>query len=187
MRNLSNHPDRIRMLKAIKSGKVPFALHLKQCESCRILYDLLASHGAAASPKLERPSRAAVRQSALIPKLVQSRKPARAVPGRVEFDSWAQLPAMQIRQAPSDLERRLRLTAQGYTLELVADRKGRNWEFVARVYNKEQVCTEFILQVGRLKLGPEAHDCYFWTAAKPPRRLQLLSPALKLDFGEISW
>lgn len=175
------------MLKAIKSGKVPFASHLKQCENCRILYDLLVSHGAVDSQKLERPSRIAVHRSALIPKLVQSRRPARDLPGRVEFDSWAQLPAMQIREAPSDLERRLRLTASGYTLELVADRRGQGWEFVARVYDKERVCTEFILQVGRLKLGTEAHDCYFWSANKPPQRLRLLSPALKIDFGEISW
>ncbi len=97
------------------------------------------------------------------------------------------VPAMQIREAPSDLERRLRLTAQGYTLELVADRRGKGWEFVARVYFKEQVCTEFILQVGRLKLGPEAHDCYFWSTPKPPRSLKLLSPELKIDFGEITW
>jgi hypothetical protein len=175
------------MFKAIRSGTVPFASHLEQCDHCRILFKLLSHHNLPYSAELEKPDQAAIRQWGQIPRLAQSRRPVRAIRGRVVLDSWAHLPAMQIRQAPPDVERHVSFAAGQYTLELVADRSTEGWEFVARVYDRDKVTSEFFLQVGRTKLSPESHDCYFWTASKPPRSLKLLSPSLKIDFGKLSW
>jgi hypothetical protein len=33
----------------------------------------------------------------------------------------------------------------------------------------------------------KSQHCFFWTAKRPPRRIQLLSPSVKIDFGSISW
>ncbi len=122
-----------------------------------------------------------------ISRLVESRNPERSVPGAVVFDSWQDLPVTQTRYVAPGLERRLRLRSDRYLLELVGDRQLREWDFVARVYDREKVTRQFILQVGRRKLYPEVQDCFYWSSARPPRRIQLLSPSLRIDFGNIKW
>ena len=195
----NRHPDRAEMLAAIKLGTVPFADHLKSCESCRQLFEILSQFGEwevgkdtgdpgreAGDIRFEAPLDSVYRHRA-IARLIQSRRPERTIDGKVAFDSWADLPAVEVREAALEGERRLRLTADRYTLELIGDRRLDRWEFVARVYDRKKVSSEFILQIGRKKLHPCSQACFFWDAKRPPRRIQLLSPSLKIDFGEVRW
>ncbi len=187
MKKTEIHPDRASMLKAIQTGEVPFSSHLVRCAECRELYELFVQYRPDERLNDLEPSSQSVARARAVPKLVESRSPARAITGGVAFDSWADLPAVQIRSAVGTLERRIRLEAGKYTLELVADRVQTEWEFVARIYDRHQVTSEFILQVGRRKLVPQSQRCYFWSAKNPPKTMQLLSSALKIDFGKLTW
>lgn len=187
MKKAETHPDRASLLRAAQSGKVPFASHLARCAECRELYELFVQYGPDERLKDLAPSPQSVALAKAIPRLVASRRPARAVAGRVAFDSWADVPAVQLRSAVGTLERRLRFEAGKYTLEIVAERAQKEWEFVARIYERQEVTSEFILKVGSRKLVPQSQRCYYWTAKNPPRTLQLLSPDLKIDFGKLTW
>jgi hypothetical protein len=183
-----NHPDRDELLRAIVSGSIPFKSHLARCESCRTLFELLSLHHTkAADPFISPPPVGALYRQMAISRLAASRNPERSATGSVIFDSWQDLPAAQTRNVAPGLERRLRLQSEHYLLELVGDRQLREWDFVARVYDRAQVTRQFILQVGRRKLYPEVQDCFYWSSARPPGRIQLLSPSLRIDFGNIKW
>jgi len=187
MKKSENHPDRASLLNAAATGEVPFASHLKRCAQCRELFELFVQYGPDERLKDLAPPPQSVARAAAVPKLVESRRPARAVSGRLAFDSWADLPAVQFRSAVGSLERRVRLEAGPYTLELVAERGQSEWEFVARIYDRDKVTSEFILKAGRRKLVPRSQACYYWSAKNPPRVLQLLSSELKIDFGKLTW
>jgi hypothetical protein len=187
MKVLDDHPDRAEMLKAIKSGTVPFASHLDCCPACRQLFELLLHYGAAGRGPHAEPSPESVYRHIAIARLAESRRPKRTLAGSVVYDSWAQLPALQMREAALDGERRLRLAASEYSMEFIADRQLKIWDFVARVYDRDTATSEFILQIGRKKLYIRAHQCYFWSAKNPPRRIQLLSPSFRIDFGRLRW
>jgi hypothetical protein len=183
-----NHPDRDEMLRAIVTGSVPFKSHLARCETCRMLFELLSIHRAEAPDSLiSVPPVGALYRQMAISRLAESRNPERSVSGAIIFDSWQHLPVSQTRDAAPGLERRMRLKSDQYLLELIGDRQLREWDFVARVYDRARVTREFILKVGRRKLYPELQDCFFWSSARPPRRIQLLSPSLRVDFGNIKW
>ena len=182
-----NHPDRNEMLKAIVEGSDCLTEHLAKCRSCRTLFELLSHHSTDRTRQVfELPKGSLYRQMA-IARLVESRHSERSVSGRIMFDSWDQLTSLQTRDAAAGTERRLRLDAGRFVLEFVADRQLREWEFVARVYEDKHATREFILKVGRQKLFPEVEDCFFWSGPKPPRRIQLLSPKLRIDFGNLRW
>ena len=175
------------MLEAIRSGVIPFQDHLDQCEECRNLFAVLSRVTTEAELAASEPSRHSVYRHRAIALIDQSRHPRRQIAGAVVFDSWSHLSNVQVRDAVLEGERRLRLKAGRYVVELVADRQLDTWEFTARVYAGTAVTSEFILQIGRRKLFAEAQQCYFWTAKHPPRRVRLLSPDVGVDFGELSW
>ncbi len=187
------------MMAAVKTGNVPFASHLEKCEPCRQLFELLShltgveseltepQSSDCAVPVEYEPSLESVYRHRAIARLVESRHPARTIGGLVVYDSWANLPAVQVRDALLEGERRMRLKAGRFTLELIGDRQLEQWEFVARVYDRTKVTPEFILQVGRKKLYARSQNCFFWSAKRPPRKVQLLSPSTRIDFGTLKW
>ena len=113
--------------------------------------------------------------------------PANLVEGRAVDDSWSGLPALATRDAAKGMERHLLFRAGPIALVLNACRDPQGWRFVARVYRKSEATHEFVLKTGREKLRPGFRDCYYWTANRPPRRLQLLSPSLGIDVEDIKW
>lgn len=187
MKSGGTHPGREEMIRAIKSGSVPFRDHLKQCQACREMFDVLS--------KIVKPSEAketpapmeSVYRHMAVPRMIESRHPRRTIDGSVVFDSWSQLPAMQTRDSGYGVERRLRFRADRFILEFVAEHQQGCWQFVARVYDGDKVSPEFILQVGRKKLHHEGHRCFFWSSSKPPGKIQLLSPSFRIVLDKLSW
>jgi hypothetical protein len=176
-----------KMMKAIKTGSVPFEAHLKECRSCNEMFEFLSSIDILKRQPLEPVSEGLISRFSLIPVLVGSHKPARSVTGAVKFDSWSQLPALAARDGAKGMERRMRLKAGRITLELVAEHRPEGWEFTARVYDKRKVDSNFVLKIGRQKIPAGLQSCFFWSSEKPPRRIQLLSPKVFIDFGPLNW
>jgi hypothetical protein len=179
--------SREEMLRAIKTGSVPFDAHLKECPSCSEMFEFLSSIGIANRLPLEQASEDLVSRFSLIPLLVGTQKPARSISGSLRFDSWQHLPAFAARDGAKGMERRMRLKAGRITLELVAEHRPEGWEFTARVYDKREITSGFVLKTGRRKIPAGLQNCFFWSSEKPPRRIQLLSPKVLIDFGPLSW
>ena len=175
------------MMKAIETGKVPFGAHLEECRDCREMFEFLASVDISNRSQLDTPSEELISRLSLIPLLSGTHKPAQTVSGRVGFDSWSQLPALAARDGAKGMERRMRLKAGRITLELVAEHRPEGWEFTARVYDGRQVTSDYVLKVGRKRIPAGLQSCFFWSSERPPKRIQLLSPKVLIDFGQLNW
>jgi len=183
----TRHPERDQIVQAVRSGVVPFRDHLEECESCRSVYEFLLLCHRVECTDFEEAHPAAVNRHAALPLVIGDWTPRNSQIGRTVRDSWINLPATVTRDAAMGLERSLRLSAGPIALELVGDRSPEGWRFVARCYRRGAATGEFVLKVGRERLQPGLHECYSWTSRKPPRRIQLLSPALLLTFDTGKW
>ncbi len=187
MKTKGKHPERKEMLRAIKTGKVPFRSHMDECKECRDLYTALSSFPVSGKPSMIQPSRDALASSMAVPALSRSRKPVRKVVGRLSFDSWTASPALDTREAPLGITRRICLEAGAVTLEIVAERTREGWDFVARAYRSGKVASEFALRVGRNSILPRAQGFYHWSSARAPRVINLRSPDLHVSFKGLTW
>jgi hypothetical protein len=185
--NNQHHPDRDQIMRAVETGKVPFADHLKSCEACRDLYELARMYRDANGFTWPTPSDRQIERHAALPFLIGNWTSENATEGRVSLDSWKDLPASAIRDSAQGLERRLRLAAGPVELELVGERTLGGWRFVARCYREGSVTGEFVLKVGRRRMQAGRYECFRWTSDQPPRSVQLLSPSLEVVFDNIKW
>ena len=71
------------MIKALKTGIVPFNDHLRKCHDCRELFDFLSSIGIPTRRPLEKPSGELISRYSLIPLLSGSYKPNGTIVGAV--------------------------------------------------------------------------------------------------------
>lgn len=181
------HPSRRTMLTAIESGQVPFRAHLKKCLACRQLFELLQRYAQPGQPPMVGSSPETVSKLAAIPMAAGQMRPSREVAGWLHQDSWTDLPAVALRDSGVGLERRVVFSAGPIRLELVAHRTRGGWEFVARVFDSDEVVTEYALRAGRATLAPAGDGYYHWRTEHPPKTLRLLSPAVRIDFEKLSW
>ena len=185
-RRATTHPSRQAMLKEDLTGKKIDA-HLKECEDCRTLHALVKSFAAADASLIETPSEQAVQRYCALPTLSSERSDERIEVGKMVFDSWTERHVTTLRDLTDGLVRRMCLSAGNITLEIVAERRGHEWEFVARVYDKNTVTSEYVLNIGRRKLQPKAHGFYFWRSSVAPATFRLLSGERNLEFGAVTW
>ncbi len=181
------HPGRVKMLKAVKTGKVSFREHLEDCDDCRRLFRLLSQYDVSGNTELDRPSIQAVEAWAAVPLLYGRNGRVTHVPGEVSFDSWSHRPALELRDIGVGQTRRVCLKAGTIQLEIVAGRLQEQWEFTARIYKRKVATSEFVLRAGRCKLLAKSRGFYHWSSRTAPRTIRLLSPSLEVDFEKLSW
>ena len=187
MKTRSSHPERKAMLKALRTGVVPFRAHLDECEACRSLFALLSDFPVAGMPPLANVSADSVAAAEAVP-LAHSNLPARrVVSGRMTFDSWSDRPALEIRNAGAGLTRRLCLKAGRLSLEIVAERTLEGWDFVARVYSAKKAVSGYSLRIGTRNVLPRSQGFYHWSSKAAPRTLELIGTADRFRFEGLSW
>lgn len=183
----NRHPDREEIFEAIKSGANPFADHLAECETCAQLFEMLKLIG----QPTDRPAHATLPGNLYDLKGIalrdSSRRPKRSRHGKLIHDSWANIPPVQLRGSAYRSERRVRFEFNNVVLELVIERTAGMFELVARAYENGAPSTEYLLQVGRRKLIPENHGCFYWMSDTPPRKLTLWSPETRIELGSLAW
>ena len=183
----SGHPSRQALLKAIKSGKMPFHAHLKTCQGCRDLYEMLQQYELIGESALLPSSSSSVSLLAAIPVASQKTKVSRSINGLLTSDSWQNSSATALRDNGVGLERRLAFEAGRITLEIVARRQNQQWEFIAQVYDHKKPTTTYALKAGKGFLAPAVDGFFHWFAKKPPKTLKLLSETVQIEFAKISW
>ncbi len=187
MNQARRHPGREAMMKAIKMGKIPFQAHLDTCDTCRREFEFLSRFPVAGGKPITKPDIGSIQRLASIPLMYEDTKPRRMIAGRSSFDSWSQRPLAQLRDTGAGLTRRLCLEGNGVTLEIMAERGHDRWEFVARVYHKKVVSSEYVLRIGRQKLLPKSQGFYHWSSRRAPGKIRLLSESLEVCFEGLSW
>jgi len=175
------------MIKAIETGVVGFSSHLEECESCRILFELLSSFRIDDSEKLAKSSPKLLRQIESIPKISRKERRAEIIRGLVVFDSWSNLVCAQLRSGPSDLTRRLLLKAGAIKLELTAERHQDTWEFAAKVYDRGKATEKFVIEIGRRRVAVGPSGFFYWTSKRPPVKVGLCGESRIIEFEGLSW
>ncbi len=185
-RAITEHPERGEMLRAVRTGEVPFQTHLDECEQCRTMFELMAVSQTVGDISRTRVSSDSASSSAILPLLIGNWMPRDLVRGTSVLDTWQSNPAA-LRDSACGMERRLRFAAGDISLELVVERRPEGYRFVARCYKGGRASSEFVLKIGKERLSPEFRGCYFWTSNRPPRKLQLLSPSTNIECDSILW
>jgi hypothetical protein len=185
---MSDHPRRIEIMKAAQSGSATLKDHLEECPDCRKLYEIFRAQSRSTRNGMERPSDNAIASLYAIPLKENVRKAVKKLKGCITYDSWTQLPALQLRDAGRGMERRLRLKADDITLELSAERQPTGWDLTARAYRRDDVVTsDYILTADGRQVTASVQECYYWSSKIPPRRIWLRSSELAIDFGHLRW
>jgi hypothetical protein len=136
---------------------------------------------------LTEPSAQAIERYCAVPLLYDVSSGAAPVRGEVTFDSWANQPAVTLRDVVDGHIRRLKLKAGRLTFEIVAERRNNRWEFVARAALGRRVANRFVLRVGRRKLLPQTGGFYFWSSTSVPHRMRLESYEHIVIFEKLAW
>jgi hypothetical protein len=181
------HISREEMHKAISSGKIPFSDHLNECPMCNAIFRVLNQYSGKDALSIIKPDLRSIRRFSAIPMLYQTGRRRIRQHGNLAFDSWASLPAFQLRDITPDFIRHLCLKAGRIKLEIIAERQQEVWEFTARVYDDNDVSMEWILSAGRRKLYPEAFGFYHWSSRNRPHCLKIFNRDNKIDFEKLSW
>jgi hypothetical protein len=183
----NQHPTHSMMQDAIKSGSIDFSAHLEACESCRATFEILRELGPyGLSPEPEVSESALERFSAVGLGDFKAQS-GRVLHGLVSFDSWADRPALELRNSGVGDIRRVCLKAGTLLLEMIAERRRSSWAFVARVYRRGNSDSEVAIRVGQQHLLPQSEGFFHWTSSKAPRSLVVLTPAGEVIFEGLSW
>ncbi len=187
-KSLQEHPSRKDLIRALMTGRNRFAAHLSECAGCREMFQMLEVAQVYRELVTEGVSSDLVLRCAAIPLVVQKTRSLRKQHGRMRFDSWSTVPATALRSIDLGGERRLRLSAGVFTLEMVAQRQSDRWEFWARITRKgKRPIPMFVIQAGRRKIAAGAHSVFAWSDRYPPHRMSLISSDLRIEFEPIDW
>jgi hypothetical protein len=146
--------------------------------------------GRATAPDLIKsvaPTRDALDRLLAIPLLESDDAATTRMEGRTVFDSWQSGPAIALRDVTDGHVRRLRLAAGRFELDLLAERIGRRWEFVARLRQGDRVVHRCVLKVGRRRLLAERGGYFHWASTSVPGDLAVLLAKSELVFERIRW
>ena len=138
------------------------------------------------STEIVEPSREAVARYETIPLLFDS-STSRQVLGRIAYDSRAHGQPVGLRDVTDGYVRRLSFACGKITVDLVAERREKHWEFVARAYSDGAVAHDFVLQVGGRKFLAASGGFFHWSSRSVPRRFRLVSYGQTVLFEGVSW
>lgn len=136
---------------------------------------------------LSQPSLDAVRRYEAIPLLFSAAVSAKRLTGRVVFDSWADGPAIALRDVTEGHVRRLRLKAGKLSLEILAEKHREHWEFVARVYRVRRVAHDCTVRVGGRGHLPSWGGYFHWSSKRVPTKVYVRTYDLECAFETLAW
>ncbi len=175
------------MIKAVETGVVDFRSHLKECESCRVLFELLSKFWTADAEELQKSSPSLLKKIESIPTDSRKKHRTAVIKGQIVSDSWSHMEYVQLRGAATDLTRRLVLKAGRIKLELAAERHLDTWEFAARVYDHGRASGKFVIKIGGRKVSVGQSGFYYWSSKRPPAKIRVLGKSYIIDFEGLSW
>jgi len=181
------HPSRQRILEAIRTGKVEFRSHLIECESCRLLFELLSRFPTTDTNELTHSSQSLLKRIETMPSRFREEPRYPVVAGYIVSDSWSQMAGAQLRDTAADATRRLVLRAGQIDLQLSAEHHQGSWEFAARVYDRGKASTQFVIKIGARRIQAGSVGFYCWSSKRPPGKIGLLRNLDIVEFEGLLW
>ncbi|MCB2229505.1 hypothetical protein KQH82_02230 [bacterium] len=184
--DIGNHPTREQLIEAAQSGSDTLAPHLAQCEDCRLLFSLLTRFQVAGEVELPSAPAAWINRAAAIVEGATAGSKLRRLVGKLTFDSWSAMPALQVRGTATD-ERRLRVEAESILLDLRAEHQPNGWQFIARVVGDVSDSRSWKLHAAGQTVYPDERGYFIWNDQKPPQTIVLETGSLQIEVEQLSW
>jgi len=93
----------------------------------------------------------------------------------------------QLRDTNTRDIRRLVLRAGQIDLQLSAEHHLGQWEFAAKVYDRGEAATQFVIKIGARQVRAGSVGFYCWSSKRPPGRIGLLCDSDIIEFEGLSW
>lgn len=180
------HLNRQELFRAAKEGMAPFQDHLSGCEQCQAELSLLRRFRVAGKLELPEPPQGwvakAIELASAKPSLAQATK---RLIGALTFDSWSLPAPAGVRGLAPLTQRRIRLEADGVALEIRAEKKAQQWNFVAQtICSDTKNCS---LLASSTHLQADEDGFFQWSSKTPPRSLILTVGEMVIEIPELSW
>jgi hypothetical protein len=183
----TEHPTRQALLDAVSSKNPQVLEHMKNCEDCRALFELLEAYQVAGELPLPDAPLSWVQKAEKLADMRTIRSEVTRLTAALSFDSWALATAAGVRSAGTTSERRLRFQAEALSFDLRIEQNGRQWNCVGRLTGDRIDTSLFCVESNKLNIEPNEDGFYQWLSTVPPRKLRLSSPETVIDLPEIVW
>jgi hypothetical protein len=160
--------------------------HVKECPECREWITMLKNFYMADRPVLPDAPKSWVEKAVALARSPQNFRDKFVSMARKIFDSWAMPIPEGVRGESLFDTRRVRFQAsKGMVLDLQAEFRNNQWEFVARLIGKKE--PGVILKVGKAAIGSDEAGFYQWSGKKPPRKISILFEKSLVELPELKW
>lgn len=180
------HLTRLELLRAAKRGRSQFKGHLSGCAQCQAELAMLGTYRVAGKLGLPEPPLGWVEKAIALASARQSiAGAARRLVAALTFDSWSLPAPAGVRGLAPLTQRRLRLEADGVALEIRAEKKAHQWNFVAQTKCGDMKNCSLLASSTHLQADKDGF--FQWSSKTPPRSLILTVGARVIEIPEISW
>ena len=180
------HPERKELIEAAKQEVTPLSKHLDKCDDCRLLFNFYRHIPAGGLNELPSAPSIWIERAGTICTETSLANRVKRFRARLSFDSWASLPAIAMRNAPTNV-RRLSYDCGGNKLEIQGTKRPTDWQFVARFVD-EGIGHEAAIRLGKdSNVFPDEDGYFIWTNIKPETALVVTFRDEVYDITDIEW
>ncbi len=184
---MDRHLNRQELIEAAQKQTAAFDSHLQTCDECRDAVSLLRAFQVVGRPLLPDAPASWVARAAALAENASIADRIKKVVLRLTFDSWQEPQLVGVRDQSALSDRRIRFEIETIILDFRAERRSRQWTFVAQVSGEDTNVGDVILEAGRQKLRADPSGLFHWTSARPPEVVTIRSGDLTIVTPELSW
>jgi hypothetical protein len=160
--------------------------HVAECAECREWISILKSFYMGDREALPDAPQSWIKKAAALAKNQYDLKDKILSAARKIFDSWAMPVPAGVRGESLFDTRRIRFqSSEGMVLDLQAEFRNNQWEFLARLIGQAE--TGIVLKVGKAIINTDRAGFYQWSGKRPPRKISILTKKSLIELPEIKW
>jgi hypothetical protein len=164
----------------------PESGHVAECAECREWIGMLKSFYMGDREALPDAPKSWIDKAVALAKNQHSLKDRILSIAQKIFDSWAMPIPAGVRGESLFDTRRIRFQApEGMVLDLQAEFRNHQWEFIARIIGGRE--PGIILKVGKATINTDDAGFFQWSGKRPPRKIVILSEKSLIELPEIKW
>lgn len=176
---------RKEILKAALADGDEFTGHLAECPQCREYVLMLRAFSASNRIPLPEAPKAWIERAVNLAQKEGIFKQAVRTLAELVFDSWTIPHPIGVRGEAASDNRRLRFESPHLTFDLHAERRGRNWVFVAQAIKAKTGVNA--IRIGGKALMPDSSGIFQWSSKKPPQKISLVTGQEVIDLPKLLW
>jgi len=159
--------------------------HLKECEDCRLAWELLSGFEVSGKTALPDPPRSWIDKAAAIARPQREAAKRIRVIASLIFDSWTEPSPVGVRGTAGSQHRRIEFESKGRVLDLRAEKSSSGWSFVAQLSGTSGKTSE--LTCGGQTIWPDQSGLFQWSSARPPRKITIVIENELVELPDLKW